>query len=280
MLSTVLMNSFAVAISHQLRHTDLTMEKQTEITIRSILATDNTIPSELSERAITILSGKDNLSEQHNLPLGILRFPTAAKLLNVSTWTVHSYARHGHLDLVYGCGEHNALGVSISSFNRFIRNRTEDHSARIAQRKHAAEIAATERARRIVADRERAIRRIRKLVGEAHAETKFQICKAIEKILESTTAYSTRFVCSAVGIPPSTFTTYRTRQHEPWAAQHKKEAVALEIIKANYPDATVRINLSEAHGLVKDHGISITMETVAKLLDANGFDRKRKGSNH
>lgn len=280
MLSTVLMNSFAVAISHQLRHTDLTMKKQTEITIRSILATDNTILSELSEWAITILSGKDNLSEQHNLPLGILRFPTAAKLLNVSTWTVHSYARHGHLDLVYGCGEHNALGVSISSFNRFIRNRTEDHSARIAQRKHAAEIAATERARRIVADRERAIRRIRKLVGEAHAETKFQICKAIEKILESTTAYSTRFVCSAVGIPPSTFTTYRTRQHEPWAAQHKKESVALEIIKANYPDATVRINLSEAHGLVKDHGISITMETVAKLLDANGFDRKRKGSNH
>lgn len=57
----------------------------------------------------------------------------------------------------------------------------------------------------------------------------------------------------------------------------KKESVALEVIKANYPDTETKVNLCEVHGLVKDHGIPITMETVAKLLDANGYIRKRKG---
>ena len=104
-----------------------------------------------------------------------------------------------------------------------------------------------------------------------------QLCKALKAILDSAPEYSVSLACHAVGLPRSSYHMYCARQHEPWAAQRNKESVALEIIKANYPDATVRINLSEAHGLVKDHGIPITMETVARLLDANGYIRKRKG---
>ena len=75
----------------------------------------------------------DEKSEQ------VLRFAEAAKLLGVSRRTVTNYVTRGLLDLVYGCGKRAALGISMSSYNRFIHSRTKDHTARIAERKRRAD---------------------------------------------------------------------------------------------------------------------------------------------
>ena len=254
------------------------MNITTEAAIRAVLAADGSFDDSTIETAVKIMRGVDTgTGTGDEKPEQVLRFAEAVRLLGVSRRTVTNYVSRGLLDLVYGCGKRAALGISMSSYNRFIHSRTEDHTARIAERKRRAEAIATERARRCSANRERKIRRIRKMIAAAHPETKMQLCKALKAILDSTPEYSVSLACHAVGLPRSSYHMYCARQHEPWAAQRNKESVALEIIKANYPDATVRINLSEAHGLVKDHGIPITMETVAKLLDANGYIRKRKG---
>lgn len=277
MLSTVLMYSFAVAISHQLRHTDLTMKKQTEITIRSILATDNTIPSELSERAITILSGKDNSSEQHNLPLGIIRFPTAAKLLNVSTWTVNDYANRGLLERVYGGGAKKAIGISLRSYNRFILLQRTHDDIQSEERMRLKEENTSFKASIKAADHSRKIRRVKRLLALPNNASRQQTYEAIKALLGSTKEFSMSLICAAAGMPLTTYLSYRKRNRAPWDDQRKKESVALMLIKELF-DTSAVISLREAHRTIQAHGFHITLTTVARLMDRANLIRVKKGT--
>lgn len=253
------------------------MNIQTEALLKAILRADETVDRSLIENAMKILHG---ISIGEVNPDQVLRFDEAAKLLAVTRRTITNYMERGLLTPVYGGGVKKALGISMESYNKFILERSEYRAVKISELNRVREAIAKEKSKAKALAREHKKRKIRKLIRAASFESKAQLYEAIRKLVDSSEEYSANLVCEALGIPNSTYNLYCARHYEPWAAQRKKEEVVMQVISANYPNKTEPIGLREAHRLIQDHGIALAIETLARLLDANGYIREKKGSSH
>lgn len=255
------------------------MNHATEMTIRSIFAVDDSIPEEMYENTIELLRGQTASKEPHAPPPGILRFSDAAKLLNVTTWTIYTYARKGFLDRVYGSGNDKAIGVSVESYNRFI-NQQSLRRCPSAEQIRIAKDKALLKASISRADHERVMRKIRRELNIATGSTRKEIYASIEHLLATRKDFSLRLVCKVAGVSPSAFCSYRVRPRTPRIAQRQKESLALSIIQMNFSGNGSRICLSEAHEFLRAHGLHIAIATVARILDSNGYNRERTETSH
>lgn len=253
------------------------MNINTENTIKSIFAVDETIPKDRIDGAIRILRG-DYIPETK--PIQVLRFAEVAALLGVSRRSVTNYIQAGHLDLVYGSGATRAYGVTMDSYSRMIqeqsRNRNPPSPDKELKKIEAARAKADDKSR-ILNGKIWAIRRLLKLDRNATSKERYA---AIARVLESTDKYSASLVCKAAGIKLTAYIKQRSRPQNPWAIQRKKEEVAVQIIRANLESPDAKVGLLEAHRIVRDHGIPIAVKTIAKLLDSNGFTREKKGTDN
>lgn len=94
------------------------MTKQTEQSIRSILALDNEIDKSRIDRAITIMKGE---AERPSDLCRVVRYKEAMRLLGVKRSTVQSYIRRGYLTRVLTGSR--AIGVTSDSLDEFLRPR-------------------------------------------------------------------------------------------------------------------------------------------------------------
>lgn len=94
------------------------MTKQTEQSIRSILALDDEIDKSRIDRAITIMKGE---AERPSDLCRVVRYKEAMRLLGVKRSTVQSYIRRGYLTRVLTGSR--AIGVTSDSLDEFLRPR-------------------------------------------------------------------------------------------------------------------------------------------------------------
>lgn len=94
------------------------MTKQTEQSIRSILALDDEIDMSRIDRAITIMKGE---AERPSDLCRVVRYKEAMRLLGVKRSTVQSYIRRGYLTRVLTGSR--AIGVTEDSLDEFLRPR-------------------------------------------------------------------------------------------------------------------------------------------------------------
>lgn len=251
------------------------MNIKTEQTLRSIFAIDETIPQARIDEVIRILQGR--ISEK-KAPQQTLRFNEVMALLGVSRRTITNYIHSGHLELVFGSGTTRALGVTMDSYSNFVHTRSQNRNPPSPEKER----------RRIEAIRQKAemrshvlngkiltIRRLLKIDEDASQKERY---KAISRLLNSSSRFSKTLVCKAAGVNLTAYINYAQRPKEYWLAQRQKETVALQIIRTSQINPNDKIGLLEAHKLVRNHGIHIAVKTIAKLLDASGFNRERKGS--
>lgn len=251
------------------------MNKQTEITLKSIFAVDETIDSAQIDSAIKILQSQTITCKTH--PTQVIKFCEAARLLHVTAWTVNDYANRGLLERVYGGGAKKAIGISLQSYNRFILlQRTNDDiqsEERMRLKKENISFKASIKA----ADHSRKIRRVKRLLALPNNASRQQTYEAIKALLGSTKEFSMSLICAAAGMPLTTYLSYRKRNRAPWDEQRKKESVALVLIKELF-DTSAVISLREAHRTIQAHGFHITLTTVARLMDRANLIRVKKGT--
>ena len=96
------------------------MKPTTEMAIRSIAQADEEIKSEHLEQAIDIMKGRKTADDELE---HVLRRKEVMKLLHIHRRTLDYYLDKGYLTRVCGAGQ-RALGVSRSSYLRFIKRRT------------------------------------------------------------------------------------------------------------------------------------------------------------
>ena len=100
------------------------MKIQTEMAIRSIASTDDEVVGGNLERAIEVLRGNAGNEDL----IQVLRYGEVAGLLHVHKRTLDYYIRMGYLDKVYGGGK-RAIGISRTSFNRFVSRSLQPRNA-------------------------------------------------------------------------------------------------------------------------------------------------------
>lgn len=253
------------------------MNPKTENTIRSILTLDCTIPEKQRENAIIIFRGDKIPCAPLPDSVRVLRFSEAAKRLNISRSTLKRYANRGLFDRVYGCGSIHAIGISLESYNRFISKQTKPHPT-LEQRNRQAYDKKKLKASMRRADLERTDRKIRRLLGLASSSSQKQRYEAVKRVLDTTTNLSTSSVCKAAGITPSAYRQYLIRPKNPWDIQRKNQDVAILLIKSNIDVSKERVCLREAHRMITDHGIKVSLGTLSHILDKHGIARNRKGT--
>ena len=99
------------------------MKTETEMAVRSIVATDPNVTNEMLEHAIDILRGRIDGDEGL---IHTIKIKDAAELLQVEPRTVVYYLDMGYLDRVYGC-KSRAIGLSRESLMRFMTRRVVKH---------------------------------------------------------------------------------------------------------------------------------------------------------
>lgn len=95
------------------------MKIQTELAIRSIAGTDAEITPDNLEKALRVLRGIPDSTDDL---IHVLRRKEVEELLHVHRRTIDYYLDNGYLDRVYGGGK-RAIGISRESFIRFTTRR-------------------------------------------------------------------------------------------------------------------------------------------------------------
>ena len=166
----------------------------------------------------------------------------------------------------------------MESYNKFIHERSQKRNPPSPEKEKARLAAIEEKAKvksRILNCKILEIRRLLNLEKTATVKARY---RAISRLLNSTNRFSQTLVCNVAEVNLTAYINYKRRPKEHWVEQRRKENIALQIIRANLINPNEKIGLLVAHKLVKDHGLNIDVKTIARLLDANGFNRERKGS--
>ena len=251
------------------------MNINTELALRSVFDCDETISKDRIEGAIRIMNG---LAPYEEKPVQVIRFSELVRLLGASRRSITNYIRHGLLDPVYGSGNRRAYGVTMESYTRFIRERSENRNPptpektrKLLESLHAK----SNRKARIREGMCMKIRALLKLSPSAGRQEKFE---AVKRVLEATSGFSKALVCEAAGLHVSTYNTYAERPQGAWANMRKRASVALQIIRTNFSAELDTVSVADAYRLIRSHGISTSEKTIIRLLDENGFKRTRKGA--
>ena len=251
------------------------MNNQTEIAIRSIIATDTSIPTDRVERAIIILAGEERSEITH---IRILRFKEVMALLGVSRRSITNYVRAGRLDLMYGSGNQRAYGVTMESYSRYIHECSENRNPPTPERTRKLLESLHAKANRKARIREGMCMKIRALLKLSPSAGRQEKFEAAKRVLEATSEFSKALVCEAAGLHVSTYNTYAERPQGAWANMRKRASVALQIIRTNFSAELDTVSVADAYRLIRSHGISTSEKTIIRLLDENGFKRTRKGA--
>lgn len=255
------------------------MNPETENTIRSVLILDDTIPEERREIAMRIFRGEKIPSAPLPDSVRVLRFSEAAKCLNISRSTLKRYVNRGLFDRVYGCGSIHALGISLESYNRFISAQTKPHPT-LELRNRMAHDKMKLKASQRHADRERTDRKIRRLLCLAPSSSRKQKYEAVKRLLDTTADFSASAVCRAAGVTISAYRQYLIRPKNPWGIQRKNQDAAILLIKAYIDVSKESVCLREAHRMISDHGLKVSLGTLSRILDDHGIARSHKGTKH
>ena len=97
------------------------MTPQTELVLKQIVKSDETIDPNNAIRAFALLRSTSRFSTE---PPYILRFPKVRKMLGVSSSGLYKYFDKGLLKRIYGEGKH-AIGVAQDSYIAFTNRRPE-----------------------------------------------------------------------------------------------------------------------------------------------------------
>lgn len=251
------------------------MNQQIEIAIRSVLATDDSIDIATIGAALTIMQGE---SSSEPTPTQVLRFNEVGTLLGISRRSITNYIHRGLLEPFYGMGTQRAYGVTMGSYSRFIRERSENRNPPTPERTQKLLELLHSKARRKARIREGKLTKIRallKLDPSAGRQEKFEAAK---RFLKTTSEFSKALVCAAAGLPVSTYNSYAGRPQGAWANMRKRASVALEIIRSFFNTELDTVSVAEAYRIVRSHGISTSLATITRLLDENGFKRTKKGT--
>lgn len=251
------------------------MNINTELALRSIFDCDETISKDRIECAIRIITG---LTPYEIRPVQVIRFRELVSLLGTSRRSITNYIHHGLLEPVYGSGNQRAYGITMDSYSRYIRERSENRNPptpektqKLLESLHAK----VTRKARIREGKCMKIRALLKLGPHAGRQEKFE---AVNRILETTAEFSKALVCEAAGLPVSTYNTYAGRPDGAWANMRKRAAIALEIIRANFNAELDIVSVADAYRLIRSHGISTSQKTIIRLLDEDGFRRTKKAT--
>jgi len=98
---------------------DLQMTPQTELVLKQIVKSDDSIDPNNAIRAFALLRSTSRFSTE---PPYILRFPQVRKMLGISSAGLYKYFKQGLLKRIYGEGQH-ALGVDQNSYIAFTNRR-------------------------------------------------------------------------------------------------------------------------------------------------------------
>lgn len=250
------------------------MNINTELTLRSIFAVDGTISKDRIEGAIRIMNGQSPYEEK---PMQVLRFNELIKLLGASRRSITNYIHNGLLEPVYGSGTQRAYGVTMESYSRFIRERSENRNPPTTERTQKLLEALHSKASRKARIREGKLAKIRTLLKLGPSAGRQEKFEAINRFLGTTSEFSKALVCAAAGLPVSTYNSYAGRPQGAWANMRKRASVALEIIRSFFNAELDTVSVAEAYRIVRSHGISTSLATITRLLDENGFKRTKKG---